>query len=502
LLLLLLLSWCALTSTSARAQETQPETQPQSAPVTERRAPPRRPLISIGDLTVVTSQDDVGPAEVQYFQSQLLKRGYQMESCQERMDALARFAHPRIGVDAVGRDDAVQAAQHALAKRARIISSLYCETPDPDALVYEVVLTLDVDKVLKNRRANILFKALGQGHDVTGGYAHKPGETLEWNSVIDRAIERTLGGVNDPTSLRVAVPKETTVGDTVRLDGSKSWDHDGDSFELVFDVTKPACVPLDTTDKALPNVSLPLDAHPCPHGMKRGDVNVFQQVGEHDATLEFRTPQIGDYEVRVHARVSGHDEPAGIYRLRAYPRRSNTFFSRIDVLRLPKNFLRSADVQDESLLIGFGYVHRFLHRIGFFGMYEDAYLGLSLGSLQALSTFNLEARATGTLLGIEALTRTMDRSGRFGLVTPITLSALALLSDRDGVPTTEWGFEAKTMVGGYVAFGENYLDRPSSFCGGVCPSLTAGPTVSALSNLTTHKFGLVLGLELLMGVEF
>lgn len=211
---------------------------------------------------------------------------------------------------------------------------------------------------------------------------------------------------------------------------------------------------------------------------------------------------VGDYEVGVYAKIGAREETVQTFPLRAYPRRSWTFFARQGLLRLPKFFLSDSKKNELALVQGFGLLRRFVHRIGFIGWFEELHYGLSINSLQPLSTFNYEGRATGSLFALEISGRTLDRTGRYGVVSAASLAFSALNADRSGNDETEWGWMVTSMIGGYYAFGENYLNRNTSFCQTVCPSISFGPTLSSMQNITAKKPGIVLGTEAVFGLEF
>jgi hypothetical protein len=353
---------------------------------------------------------------------------------------------------------------------------------------------LAFDAALNSRRAIIHLVALGDYPSIDGGYAHKPGQLMSWYDLMNRAIERALRRYNERTAVRAVVPKEATVGEVLHLDARGTWDPDGDAFELRWDVKVKSCVGKGET--------LPSDQRRCPGGRKRGFAPVHHQTGRQDMTRDFRVPMVGDYEIGVYAKVGAREEPVHTYHVRAYPRRSWTFFVHQGVVGLPKYFLSDSRKQELGLVQGFGLLKRFMHRVGLFGWFEEVHYGLSIGSLQQASAFNYRGHTTATLFSLEIHGRTLDRTGRYGLASTLTLSMLAAAAQRGRHERTEWGWMVSAMIGWYYAFGENYLDKETRYCAAVCPSVTIGPTLVTMENVTSDRIGVALGADAVIGIEF
>jgi hypothetical protein len=423
---------------------------------------------------------EVNRGLISIFKGVLERFRYQVDDCEESLEPLL-----------TGK---LRITDQESANQERLIVESRCRVPE-EVLVFDAELVLTVDPELGNRRAVLRFVPPFSKQPVrSGGYAQKPGEPrASWDDIISRGIERTLEGYNEPTAISLALPRSATVGETVRLDGRSSWDEDGDSFELRWRITTPGCVSQWA--------QLPVDHWPCPSGTVNGAVDVRAQSGQSANTREFRVPMIGDYEIAVHSKVGDREEPDRIFHLRAAPRRSRTFFSRVELLRLPTDFLKSGQETTPGLLTGLGYLRRIVHRIGLLGLYEEVHLGVSMSSMQALPTYG-QTLALSSQLGMEVVPRVMDRTGRLGLSFPISLNGMLVSTRRQDDLGTEVGFLVETMAGVYYAFGENYLDKRTSYCNKVCPSVTVGPTLTAMMNSSISKFGVSGGVEILMGMEF
>jgi hypothetical protein len=354
---------------------------------------------------------------------------------------------------------------------------------------------LDYDTLLKNRRAVIHLISLDDPKaGLDGGYAHKPGEPAGWYDLMNRAIERTIRRFNENTAIRVSAPKEATVGQAVRVDGRTSWDPDGDAFELRWRVTVKACVG--------GGKMLPRDGGACPEGMKLDDAFVQDQAAGHDLTREFRVSLIGDYTIDVHAKIGAREEAVRSYRLRVFPRNDWTFFARIGALRLPKLFLSDSLDNEVGIVLGFGLLRRFLHRIGLFGWFEEVHYGLSVNFMEQGSTFNWDGRAVSALFTFDIVGRLLDRTGHYGMTSSSSMSVAAINALRRGVDHDEFGWMITAMVGAYYTFGHNYVNETTSLCTSVCPSLTLGPTFTGMSNSSAHRVGLTFGVETIFGLEF
>ncbi|WP_437985164.1 hypothetical protein [Sorangium sp. So ce117] len=443
----------------------------------------------IQNIKLFTSQDssaNVDRTQIPIFKQLLEQHGYGTDNCKEAREGVQTMT-TRASPDQPGSYERV-------GKRALFVAAIQCEVPNEDVLVYDAELVLDVDPVLKNRRAVLRFVPIGPGKVKSGGYAHKPGELASWYDMVSRAIERTLAGFNEPTSIRLVLPEETRVGDTLRLDARSSWDPDGDAFELRWNITTKGC--FGSKD------ATPIDGHPCPRGTVKGSVKVQDQAGLHELTREFRVPMVGDYEVRVHAKIGAREEPDRIYRIRAYPRRSNVFFSRVGYRMLPTDFLGSTGEREPALLINAGYLGRVAHRIGFFDRYEEVYWGFSLGALENARSFNFKGESMAALVGVEAIARTLDRTGRFGFANSLSLNGGMIRALRGDYVHTEAAVVIEGMAGFYFLAGGNYVDKSVAYCAGVCPGITVGPTLSLFQNITTTKLGISGGLEIVMGMEY
>ena len=379
------------------------------------------------------------------------------------------------------------------AQEEKLLMRSHCNTP-PGAIVYDAELVLGVDPELGNRRAVLRFIPVFESSSPSsGGYAQKPGEPkLSWDDIISRGIERTLGGFNDPTSIQVTVPSETSVGDTLEIDARNSWDEDGDTFELRWQVITTGCIGTDIT--------LPADQHQCPIGTN-GPVEVFTQSGKKANMREFRVPIVGDYKIAVHAKIGDHEETEHVFHVRAYPRRSRLFFSRIGFVGLPDDFFESGHRAAPALLGSAGYLRRVYHRIGLFGWYEEMYLGGSFGITTTVRDLDI-SRSGAVQLGFEVANRLMDRTGRLGLASIFSMNGFASHGMRGDRVTVESGLFLDFFNGVYIAFAENYMDKPSMRCTSMCPSIAIGPTFTSMVNLSTHKFALTVGGEFMMAVEF
>jgi hypothetical protein len=466
----LVLSACLLSPRLLRAQQAVPE-----------------PAF-ISEVNLITSwkaDASIDRSVVETFKQLLRLHGYQVDECEENTAAWQRIAARAATPDVPGSYQQID---------ERLVSAQKCLVPSSALRAYDVKLVLDFDPELKNRRAVIHLVALGDHPSIDGGYAHKPGEHMGWYDLMNRAIERAMGHYNEPTSIRVQVPSEATVGDKVQLDGRGSWDPDGDAFELRWKVSVSAC---KDSSRALPS-----DRRACPAKMERGAAAVDQQAADQDLTREFRVPMVGDYEVGVYAKIGARSEPLRSYHLRAYPRRAWTFFSRQGLLRLPKYYLSDTRRNELALVQGFGIMRRFVHRIGVLRWFEEIHYGLGVSSVQPLRTFNYEGKTTSTQFTLEIAGRTLDRTGRYGVVSAASMSVSMLDVERSGSARTEWGWMVTSMIGGYYAFGENYINRSTYFCQTVCPSIAFGPTLSSMVNVTAKRPGIVLGTEAVFGLEF
>jgi hypothetical protein len=457
-------------------------------PISASAQPSERPAVFISEVELITSwKNDPGVERsiVETFKELLRLHGYQTDDCEENAEAWQKIA---------SRKSAPNDIVEYRKLDERLIAAQKCTVPPDATRAYNVKLVLSYDKLLKNRRAVLHLIALGNYESLDGGYAHKPGAVADWYDLMNRAIERAISRYNEKTAIRVRAPKEATIAETVRVDGRSSWDPDGDAFELRWHVTVQACIGQGKI--------LPRDDHDCPTGMKLGDAPVFDQVADQDSIREFRVPLIGDYHIDVHAKIGAREEPVRRYELRAYPRRSWSFYSSQGVFRFPTNYVSDSGKREFAIVQGFGLMKRFVHRLGIFGLYEEVHFGLAINSIQQLNDFNYEGRSTSTNLAFDAVARLLNRTGRYGLVTSNSLSVSFISARRAGRDRDELGWMNMTFIGGYYAFGNNYTSELSTFCGDICPSLALGPTLYAIRNITAKRVALALGLQLIAALEF
>jgi hypothetical protein len=458
---------------------------PRSAHAEATAAPESAFISEVNLITSWKGDASIDRSVVETFKQLLRLHGYQVDDCEENTAAWQKIA-----ARAATPNDLATYQQID----ERLVAAQKCIVPSSAVRAYDVKLILDYDPELKNRRAVIHLVALGDYPSIDGGYAHKPGQSMSWYDLMNRAIERAMRHYNEPTSIRINVPSEATVGEMVQLDARGSWDPDGDGFELRWRVNVNACMGAATV--------LPTDRRACPAGLKKGAAPVHEQAAEQDLTREFRVPMVGDYEVGVYAKIGAREEPLRIYQLRAYPRRAWTFFAREGLLRLPKYYLSDTRQRALARMQGIGVMRRFVHRIGFMRWFEEIHYGLSVNTMQPLSTFNYEGKMTGTMFTLEIAGRVLDRTGRYGVVSTASMSVSMLDAQRGGRDRSEWGWMVSSMLGGYYALGENYVNRSTSFCQTVCPSISFGPTFATLQNTTAKKTGIVLGTEAVFGLEF
>lgn len=210
----------------------------------------------ISEVNLITSWErdaSIDQSLVETFKQLLRLHGYRVDECEENTAAWQKIAARAVTTTDVERYREID---------ERLVAAQKCVVPSSATRAYDVKLILDYDPELKNRRAVLHLVALGDYPGIDGGYAHKPGERMGWYDLMNRAIERAMRRFNDPTSIRIQVPSEATVGDMVQLDARGSWDPDGDAFELRWRVNVDACV--GTKD------SVPKDRRACPRGKKKG----------------------------------------------------------------------------------------------------------------------------------------------------------------------------------------------------------------------------------------
>jgi hypothetical protein len=441
------------------------------------------PKIFIHDIRIFTigrTNIEINPGWIMVVKNALQRFNYQVDDCKESQEPLL--------------DEQRRMTDEQLANQERLVFRSRCRTP-PDVIVLDCHLVLAVDPELDNRRAILRFISPFDPQPTrSGGYAQKPGEPkLSWDDIIDRGIERTMNGYNDPTSIQMVVPAETHVGQTLHLDARNSWDEDGDTFELRWRVTTTGCIGADEM--------LPADHRPCAIGMN-GPIEVYTQSGPKANTREFRVPIVGDYDVAVRAKLGDREEPEHVFHVRAYPQRSNSVFSRVGVFQLPSDFFEQDKRATPGLMIGVGYVRRVIHRIGLLGSFEEVHLGASFGSMHAINEYSLPGGPGSIQAGLEAIVREMDRAGRFGLTSVISLNGFTSTGTRGNYPRDEYGLFVESLTGIYIGYADNHIDTRSSWCARFCPSLTIGPTLTMMFNHSTSKLGIVGGGEILMGVDF
>ena len=122
-----------------------------------------------------------------------------------------------------------------------------CLPPAGSAVYYIVKVSLDVDEEFGGqKRANVQLLPIGEQaagrREFYGGYAHRPfAERATWSEVIARAIQRAIGGLDEPPSLHIEGGTRTQVGKPILFDAGESWDPDGDPFRIEWSATVPAC---------------------------------------------------------------------------------------------------------------------------------------------------------------------------------------------------------------------------------------------------------------------
>jgi hypothetical protein len=445
------------------------------------------PTVFISDVELITSwREDasVDRSLIESFKELLRLHGYQTDECQENTAAWLKIAE-RAGTQGIDKYREID---------QRLVAAQKCNVPSTATRSYSVKLVLDHDKLLKNRRAVLHLVALGNYASLDGGYAHKPGELAGWYDIMNRAIDRALNRYNDHTTIRVSLPEEAVVGETIVIDGRNSWDPDGDAFELRWKVTVDAC--FRGTER------VPADGFDCPEGMQRGDAVVYEQAASHDLSREFKVPMVGDYKVMVQAKIGAREEPPQTFSLRAYPARNWAFSARVSFFPLPQYYLSDSRERQTGISTGFSLQRRFFHRVGLMGWYEEIALGLSLDTLNQASTYNYEGRAQALFMGFQIIGRTLNRTGRYGLASNTTFGAVVHGASRGGQESEEWGWFSDALLGFYYAFTDNYVDRRSKLCATVCPSIVVGPTLKVLNNVDARIRGASFGLELVTNLEF
>lgn len=446
--------------------------------------------VFISDVELITSwREDasVDRSLIESFKELLRLHGYQTDECQENTDAWLKVAD-RVGPQGIDKYREID---------RRLVAAQKCNVPPSAARSYSVKLILEYDELLKNRRAVLHLVSLDKHPSIDGGYAHKPGELVGWYDIMNRAIDRALNHVNDVTAVHLDAPTEASVAEGVMVDARGTWDPDGDAFELRWRVSVDACV---RGDERVPVAGA--DGSSCPDGMTRQDLVVHDQAGGNDLTRAFNVPMVGDYKIAVHAKIGAREESPRTVLLRAYPARSWAFSARAGYFPLPQYLLSDFRERQSGLLLGLALQRRIVHRLGMLGWYEEIHLGLGLDALNQASTYNYEGHAQALLMGFHFISRTLDRTGRYGLASHASLGVAAYSAFRGAKDSEEWGWYGDGLLGFYYALTDNYVDKKSKLCATVCPSLTVGPTFNVLNNLDAKIRGISLGLQFMTHLEF
>jgi hypothetical protein len=461
------------------------------------RLPPAPPRALQGTFVVnirlYTEGSDVAVESgvmVNQFKQLLEMHGYQANNCAAVTEDLGRLKERT-----APRGDG---GYQRVAQLERLIAHTQCAIPEAIAMAhaYDAELTLSVDANLKNQRAVLRLTPLADTqHPLPGGFALRPGAQQEqWYDIMNAAIERTMGNINDPTSISLVLPDSAKVGETVHINGHKSWDSDGDAFELMWRVTTEVC------EKE--GEQLPVNNRLCPDGWQRRTAEVAMLPDEDHLTRRFVVPMVGDYAVHVFAKTGLRTEPEWVCPLRAYPRRPHMLFVNQTMLRLPRNFMHSTQEHRPATLFRVGYAYRSIHRIGILGAHEEIYAGGSIASLVDNGMFEGNDVASGFLFGMEIVERFSRSDGRFGFATSQYVGSGAVAAKRGDVDVGEAILAFEVAAGLYYQFGRNFIHSTDTYCDKYCPSFMIGPTVGGLMNLSTHKRALIGGGQVVMGVSF
>jgi hypothetical protein len=495
----LFLSSFALALVPRNAVASDPATPAPDAPVvppqTQAAPPPAVPAPNAPPRTVVSDVEvrwDATPDQKQVnlgeFERLLAEYGFETNECPSARAGFKGWIRSRgypVPVDKNG----------TLAAEAVALEQEYCKIPEDNAIVFQAILTLSVEPLQQNRkRATLELRSLNPktARTLRGGYSHKVGQVEEWNQVMNAAMARTVRGKDDETAILIKAPLEARVGDTVDIDGSETWDVDGDAFILHWSVLTEGC-----WDGAR---TVPVDGG-CPARTTRVTQAIQNSAGETKYWRTFSAPLVGDYQIAVHSTIGQHDSPPVVRSVRVSPRRPHSIFWRLSDLALPANFIASGAPKQPTYFVRVGYQQRVDARVGLLGAFEEVHLSGFLFTMNPPADF-AKFDTGGTGVGLEASARTLTNDGRLALVSGLLGAGGFLIARRSDIERVEPVWTVQTNLLLYYAAGPNYTNEPSRFCGRMCFDFNVGPMLAYWQDQTTGKKALVGGIEFGTSVAF
>lgn len=381
------------------------------------------------------------------------------------------------------------------------VLSARCLPRTEESLFYVVKVSLDADPDLGGqKRASVQLLPVGPGasqrRSFTGGYAHRPfAERPSWNEVIARAVQRAIGGLDEPPSIVVRGPDKARVGKDVLFDAGESWDPDGDPFLLDWVATVPACK-RRLKDR---EILLPRAGEQCADRDVPVDHEIRLPAGETGRDRRLTPPITGIYTIRATPRAGPRVLEGGAeVDLWVKPRHPHLMSVTIGAMPIPDGFLEEGRGPAPFLLTSLVYRYRVGHG-AFLGLTTESFLGVHAGVVNT----GFDGRSAGAwTFGIDSTNRSSGSRGRVGFEQGVRLGAGPALTRSNGVASEQALLYAQFRAGPFLSFREANRDVTDRDCTAWCTSFHLGGTATGLYRVDTERVVVSLGAVLDTSVSF
>ena len=349
-----------------------------------------------------------------------------------------------------------------------------CLPPPGEAVYYIVKVSLDVDPEFGNqKRASVQLLPIGESaagrREFYGGYAHRPfAERASWSEVIARAIQRAIGGLDEPPSLHIVGETRGKVGEALLFDAGESWDPDGDPFRIEWTATVPACIKeVDGSERVYPKVT-----KSCPKGMEAEDHPVQMLAGETSRDRMLSPAIVGVHTVTA-TPVAGPKVVGDAVTRAVSIRPRNPDFIGLSLANVPLPggvFADAAPASGIGLASAVIYKRRIGHGVTL-GTVGESLVGLHAGAL----TDNIgDATSGGWFVGVNTGSRVTNTVGMFGVETGFMGSVGRASTERGGVQGNGTFLMANLHSGPYLSTRRPFVADIDNACVPICMNMHLG----------------------------
>ncbi len=376
-----------------------------------------------------------------------------------------------------------------LATNKKILSA-QCLPPEGSTSFYIAKVTLDVEPDFGDqKRATVQLLPVGedalQRQSFQGGYAHRPFVEAEtWTTMLDRALSRALGQFNEPPSMYLEGKAKTRVGKPVGFDGSRSWDPDGDPFEIQWKASVPACV---GEDRLGGRKVLPRFGTGCPSGTQATSHTVPMTASESRRQRELLPAVIGEYTLTATALSGGEQVGEPVERkLKVRPRHNHSFGTLISAQPVPAGLLADDEGARSTAMTRLFYRYR-MGASRFGNGVAEGFVGLNVGNY-AYDPFATSVLLNGLFGGVEGMTRLTGARGRVGLELASTFHIGSAATWRGGVNDAAAIAFVETRYAAFVSLADAYGVSTDRSCVGICLSASLGGSINTHYIADTGRF--------------